>query len=62
VCEFHRRRQNVKLRLPRKFFHLYLGEVCFRFNHRHEDLKPLLLKLLKTTRMNLVNPKPVRIR
>jgi hypothetical protein len=23
--------------VPQKFFHLYLGEISFRFNHRHED-------------------------
>jgi len=31
-----------------KYFHLYLGEVCYRFNHRGKNLKPLLTKLLKT--------------
>lgn len=35
--------------VPRKTFHLFLGEVCFRFNHRHEDLFPILLKVLKAT-------------
>ena len=29
-----------------KYFHLYLAEVCYRFNHREEDLKPLLHQLL----------------
>ncbi len=28
--------------VPRKFFHLYLGEISFRFNHRDEDLVPLI--------------------
>jgi transposase len=28
------------------YFHLYLKEIEFRFNHRHENLVPLLLKLL----------------
>jgi len=27
--------------LPGKFFHLYLGELSFRFNHQDEDLFPL---------------------
>jgi len=27
--------------VPQKLFHLYLGEISFRFNHRHEDLRPL---------------------
>lgn len=35
--------------VPRKTFHLFLGEVCFRFNHRSEDLFPILLKALKTS-------------
>ncbi len=33
--------------VPAKYFHLYLGEVCYRYNHRHEDLKPLLTQLMK---------------
>ena len=48
--------------VPRKYFHLYLGEVCFRFNHRDQDLKPLLVKLLKATSMHNINPKLVQIR
>jgi transposase len=36
--------------VPQKFFHFYLGELSFRFNHRSEDLFPLLLKLLQQTR------------
>ncbi|WP_298723025.1 IS1595 family transposase [uncultured Ferrovibrio sp.] len=35
--------------VPRQYFHLYLAEICYRFNHRDQDLKPLWLKLLKTT-------------
>lgn len=27
--------------VSRKYFHLYLGEVCFRLNHQGQDLKPL---------------------
>jgi len=34
---------------PCKYFHLYIGEVCYRFNHRNENINPLLIKLLKTT-------------
>ena len=33
--------------VPRKLFHLYLGEVSYRFNHRHESLFPLLHGLLR---------------
>lgn len=38
--------------VPQKFFHLYLAELSFRFNHRHEDLYPLIYKLLKQTNSN----------
>ena len=48
--------------VPRKHFHLYLGEICFRFNHRSEDLYPLLYKLLRTTNFNDLDPKLVRNR
>ncbi|MBI1752501.1 MAG: IS1595 family transposase [Acidobacteria bacterium] len=33
--------------LPVHTFHLHLKECEFRFNHRHEDLYPILLKLLR---------------
>lgn len=42
--------------VPRKHFHLYLGEVCWRFNHRAEDIYPLLLKLLRTTPYDQIRP------
>lgn len=35
--------------VPSKYFHLYRGEVCYRFNHRDEDLQPLLYRLLRDT-------------
>lgn len=38
--------------VPKKFFHFYLGEISFRFNHRNQDLFPLILKLLKNTELN----------
>jgi transposase len=34
--------------VSRRYFHLYLGEVAFRFNHRNEDLVPILEKLMKS--------------
>jgi transposase len=33
--------------VPSKYFHLYLKEAEWRFNHRNEDLVPLLRILLK---------------
>jgi transposase len=46
--------------VPRQYFHLYLAETCYRFNHRHEDLKPLLFKLLKSTSIQEIKPILVR--
>lgn len=47
--------------VPRKYFHLYLGEICYRFNHRKQDLKPLLQKLLRTTTVSDIKPILVRL-
>lgn len=47
--------------VPRKYFHLYLGEICYRFNHRKQDLKPLLQKLLHTTTVSDIKPILVRL-
>ena len=46
--------------VPTRFFHLYLAEVCWRFNHRDEDLKPLLKRLLTTLSTTEINPNLVR--
>jgi transposase len=35
--------------LPKKFFHLFLGEISFRFNYRQKDLFPLVIGLLNHT-------------
>ena len=43
-----------------KFFHIYLGEISFRFNHRHEDLLPLILRLMKQTPLDKINQILVR--
>jgi transposase len=48
--------------VPRKFFHLFLGELCFRFNHRQSDLFPLIYKLLHQTDATVVNQLLVQIR
>ena len=48
--------------VPKKFFHLYLGEICFRFNHRNEDIFPLILKLMKSAPINDLRDILVRIR
>lgn len=46
--------------VPKKFFNLYLGETCYRFNHRADDLKPLIVKLLRSVAagLELQNPVP----
>lgn len=33
--------------VPKRYFHLYLGEVCFRFNHRGRNLSPIVRRLMK---------------
>lgn len=33
--------------VPDIYFHLYLKEVEFRFNHRNENLVPLIMRLLR---------------
>lgn len=42
--------------VPRKFFHLYLGEVCWRFNNRGSDQFPLILQRLKATHFDEIRP------
>lgn len=46
--------------VPRRYFHLYLAETCFRFNHRDQDLKPRLLSLMRST--NIQELKPILVR
>lgn len=43
-------RQSLHLlrKMPCKFAHLYLGEMCFRFNHRHENLVAVLTQAMQT--------------
>jgi transposase len=48
--------------VPRRFFHLYLAEVCFRFNHRDRDLKPMLMRLMKRTSIQELSSTLVRKR
>ena len=42
--------------VPRRFFHLYLGEVCWRFNNRGCDQFPLILALLKHIPFDVIRP------
>lgn len=42
--------------VPRQFFHLYLGEVCYRYNHRAEDLQALLDKALRVIDLDQITP------
>lgn len=46
--------------VPRQYFHLYLAEVCDRYDHRGEDLNPLIFKLLKQTPIRELRPTLVR--
>jgi transposase len=38
-----------------RYFHLHLGEACYRYNHRDADLKPLLLGLMRTYTIREIN-------
>ena len=40
--------------VPKKFFHFYLAETSFRFNHRDEDLFPLVYGLMKRTEVSKI--------
>jgi transposase len=46
--------------VPQKYFHLYLGEVCYRYNHRNKDLYPLIVNMLKKTEYSQIQPLLVR--
>jgi transposase len=46
--------------VPRKTFHLFLGEISFRFNHRNTDIFPLIYKLLRHTGYNKIKQTLVR--
>jgi transposase len=48
--------------VPRKHLLLFWGEICYRFNHRDEDLFPLIHNLLRSTGMRDINPILVRNR
>lgn len=41
--------------ISRIFFHLFLGEICFRFNHHNEDIYPILYKLLHDTPIDVID-------
>lgn len=42
-------------RIPLSWFHLFLGEISFRFHNRSADLLPLVLTCLKQTSMQEIN-------
>jgi len=49
-----------------RYFHLHLGEACYRYNHRDADLKPLLLTLMRSTTIReihqvIADTKPARL-
>ncbi len=46
--------------VPRKQFHLYLGEICYRYNHRAEDLHPLIITMSRQTPLEHINQIPNR--
>lgn len=42
--------------VPQKFVHLYLAELSYRFNHREQDLFPMLHKALRQTDVAEIKP------
>lgn len=46
--------------VPRKYFHLYLAELCFRFNYRRKNLRKTLLKFATTISIDEIKPILVR--
>ncbi|MFQ3675654.1 MAG: transposase [Endomicrobiia bacterium] len=38
--------------IPPNFFHFCLGEISFKFNHRHENILSMIFNLLKQTLFN----------
>lgn len=48
--------------VPHRYFHLYLGEVAFRFNYRDQDLVPVLKRLMMRPDGDLIRQMLVRIR
>lgn len=46
--------------VPKRYFHLYLAEVAFRFNHRDQDLVPILEKLMKSISADKIQLKSVQ--
>jgi hypothetical protein len=52
-------------KIPVKFFQLYLGEACLRFNQRDQNLHALLREIMETTAIGELKPlllgDPVRI-
>lgn len=49
--EYASERLHTFRRVPCRFFHLYMGEICFRFNHRGADLSQSLYSLLHSVSM-----------
>lgn len=35
--------------IHQQYFHLYMGELVFRFNHRQQNLIPLIVNILRQT-------------
>jgi transposase len=50
--EYARERLQMFHRVPCRFFHLYMGEICFRFNHPGADLSQSLQSLLRSVSMD----------
>lgn len=46
--------------VPQKYLHFFLGEISYRFNHRDENLYPLIYNMLQDTEMHDIQQYLVR--
>ncbi len=59
ICGFWsyaRRRLRAYRCLPRQYFHLYLSEACYRYNHRGQDLGQLMSGLANDISIQELRP------
>jgi transposase len=56
-----RQRLQVLRKIPCRFLHLYLGEMCFRFNHRDADAAAALRELLQSLSTDAIKPLICRV-
>jgi len=46
--------------IPQKLLPIYLGEISYRFNHRDQNLYPLIFRMLHKTEMKIIDQYLIR--